>query len=208
MSAVAILSAITGKGGEAKASATTKKKKQKAAAAAADPSRRRSRSRARSPAQKPPAAKKSTPKKSNPMKPNPKKSASSPNRLSRHRATPLAFEPSMKGDRAILRDSGALLNSLAGYQVGGKGRDVFYVDTFAPSSAVRSFPRARPRDLKTDPAYTKNDWVKANFRGEGDWYPGRVTKVWPIGTYNVAYDDGDKESHVPEEWVRLQKKGL
>ena len=64
-----------------------------------------------SPIQIPPAAKKSTPKKS-----NPKKSASSPNRPSRQRATPVVFESSMKGERAILRDEGALLNSLAGYR--------------------------------------------------------------------------------------------
>ena len=51
------------------------------------------------------------------------------------RATPVSFEPSMKGDRATLREQGSLLNSLAGYQA--KGR-VFDADPFGLC------PKAKP----------------------------------------------------------------
>mmetsp|Transcript_23542 Transcript_23542/g.46826 ORF Transcript_23542/g.46826 Transcript_23542/m.46826 type:complete len:354 (+) Transcript_23542:56-1117(+) len=74
---------------------------------------------------------------------------------------------------------------------------------------VRSSSRPRARNHSAPLMFSKNDRVEANFKGEGEWYTGKVTKVWPIGTYNIAYDDGDTESHVPEEWLRLEssKKG-
>ena len=33
------------------------------------------------------------------------------------------------------------------------------------------------------------------------WYPGRITKVHPNGTYDIAYDDGDVETEVPAEFI-------
>ena len=40
-----------------------------------------------------------------------------PSRPSRVKTAPVSFQPSMKGDRATLREEGLLLNTIAGYQV-------------------------------------------------------------------------------------------
>ena len=74
------------------------------------------------------------------------------------------------------------------------------------SSAKRSSSRARAMSNKNKPKFSRHERVMANFRGEGEWYPGKVTKVWgEFLTYNIAYDDGDRESHVVENWVMLEK---
>ena len=39
--------------------------------------------------------------------------------------------------------------------------------------------------------------ISANWQGFGSaWYPGRIERVHEIGTYDVLYDDGDREEHV------------
>ena len=35
--------------------------------------------------------------------------------------------------------------------------------------------------------------VEANYGGEGEWFPGKITKVRGDGTYDILYNDGDKE---------------
>ncbi|CAM9911399.1 unnamed protein product, partial [Choristocarpus tenellus] len=45
------------------------------------------------------------------------------------------------------------------------------------------------------------DEVEANYRGKGRYYKGRVTQNNLDGTFNIIYDDGDKESGVPQKMV-------
>ena len=45
--------------------------------------------------------------------------------------------------------------------------------------------------------------IEARYGGDGEWFPGKVEAVNGDGTYNVAYADGDRESHVVAELVRL-----
>ena len=45
--------------------------------------------------------------------------------------------------------------------------------------------------------------IEARYGGEGEWFPGKVEAVNGDGTYNVAYADGDRESHVVAELMRL-----
>eukprot|EP00605_Chrysophyceae_sp_TOSAG23-4_P001032 GSChrysophyteH1.ASY1.ANO1.1134.1 assembled CDS len=42
-----------------------------------------------------------------------------------------------------------------------------------------------------------------NYRGRGRWYPGNITCVNENGTVNILYHDGEKESMVEENMVRL-----
>eukprot|EP00937_MAST-01D_sp_MAST-1D-sp2_P001201 g1201.t1 len=45
--------------------------------------------------------------------------------------------------------------------------------------------------------------VEARFRGTGNWYPAVVAAANPAErTYDVAYDDGDREQHVAAQWLR------
>jgi hypothetical protein len=45
--------------------------------------------------------------------------------------------------------------------------------------------------------------VEGNYRGKGRWYPGRISRVNLDGSYNVDYDDGEKELRVAAEFVRV-----
>ena len=62
--------------------------------------------------------------------------------------------------------------------------------------------------------YTKGAAVEGNYGGEGQWYPGRISRVSeavgaaaPGGRslpvlYDLLYDDGDTETAVPAERIR------
>jgi hypothetical protein len=49
----------------------------------------------------------------------------------------------------------------------------------------------------------EGDKVEANYRGKGRWYPGGISRVHVDGTFDVDYDDGEKETHLPAEAIRL-----
>ena len=50
--------------------------------------------------------------------------------------------------------------------------------------------------------------VEARRQGGTDYYPGVISHVHSDGTYDIAYDDGDSEQHVPDKFVRLVGKDL
>ena len=59
------------------------------------------------------------------------------------------------------------------------------------------------------PAFSVGDRVDGNYRGEGDWYPGRIAKVHADGAarrYDVHYDDGDREAQVRPSCLRPRAK--
>ena len=60
-------------------------------------------------------------------------------------------------------------------------------------SEVRGGRRSLPRE---------GDKVEGNYRGRGKFYKGRVARVNLDGTFNIDYDDGEKERGVPEDNVR------
>eukprot|EP01032_Pedospumella_encystans_P018952 gene18952-21560_t len=50
---------------------------------------------------------------------------------------------------------------------------------------------------------TEGAKVEGNYRGKGKWYTGRISRVNADGTYNVDYDDGEKETRLEASLVRL-----
>lgn len=51
-----------------------------------------------------------------------------------------------------------------------------------------------------------NDAVEANFKGRGNWYGGKITKVDVqdgILIYSVHYNDGDQEKSILEDCIRI-----
>ncbi|KAJ1453684.1 hypothetical protein M885DRAFT_273210 [Pelagophyceae sp. CCMP2097] len=46
------------------------------------------------------------------------------------------------------------------------------------------------------------DAVEARYRGKGKYYPGRIGAVGGDGTFNVDYDDGEKETGVGRDLIR------
>ena len=45
--------------------------------------------------------------------------------------------------------------------------------------------------------------VEANYRGKGKYYPGRIKRDRGDGTFDVDYDDGEFETRVSEDMIRL-----
>ena len=49
--------------------------------------------------------------------------------------------------------------------------------------------------------------VEADYAGKGKYYPGKITLVGRDGTYDVTYDDGDKEEMVDMKRIRSLNTG-
>ena len=50
------------------------------------------------------------------------------------------------------------------------------------------------------------DKVEADYHGNGKYYPGKISRVHNDGTYDVDYDDGEKETKVEQKLIRLVAK--
>ena len=48
----------------------------------------------------------------------------------------------------------------------------------------------------------KGEKVEANYGGEGEYYPGKISRVNANGSVDIAYDDGDAEKGVDSKLVR------
>ena len=44
--------------------------------------------------------------------------------------------------------------------------------------------------------------IEANYHGNGKYYPGKIARDNKDGTYDVDYDDGEKEAKVEEKLIR------
>lgn len=52
----------------------------------------------------------------------------------------------------------------------------------------------------------KGSKVEARYRGQSKWYPGTVIKDNGNGSYDVDYDDGERERGVKNEYIRIIRK--
>ena len=41
------------------------------------------------------------------------------------------------------------------------------------------------------------------YRGKSKYYPGRISRDRGDGTFDIDYDDGEKESRVKEEYIKV-----
>lgn len=53
------------------------------------------------------------------------------------------------------------------------------------------------------PPLAKGSKVEANYRCQGKWYPGEIIREHPDDTVDVDYDDGERETRIKRENVRL-----
>ena len=60
----------------------------------------------------------------------------------------------------------------------------------------------RPRGGGLSATRREGDKVEANYRGKGKWYPGNISRDRRDGTYDVDYDDGEKETRVGADFIR------
>lgn len=76
--------------------------------------------------------------------------------------------------------------------------DIVYDDGEAETIVDRSLIR---RSSRSSPLLV-NDIIEGNYKGRGNWYPGKVSQDNGDGTYEIAYDDGESEARVPRDRVR------
>lgn len=75
--------------------------------------------------------------------------------------------------------------------------------TTTPTAAVPAQPAPQVQVPVPAAKYSVGDKVEAKWKG-GSFYKGTITAVSASKTYDVSYDDGDKESAVKEENIKLQ----
>lgn len=59
-----------------------------------------------------------------------------------------------------------------------------------------------PRGPVVHGEYKDGDVVEACLGGTGKWFKGAITAVYADDTYDVLYDDGDKDKRVLKAWIR------
>ena len=50
--------------------------------------------------------------------------------------------------------------------------------------------------------FTVGEKIEAMYKGRSKWYPGRISRDRNDGTYDIDYDDGERETRVSEEYIR------
>ena len=53
----------------------------------------------------------------------------------------------------------------------------------------------------------EGDKVEARYRGKSKYYPGRISRDRGDGSYDIDYDDGEKETRVAEDLIRSLESG-
>ena len=79
-----------------------------------------------------------------------------------------------------------------------------------PVLASPDAPPASPPEIPTlasppggaAPKFAVGDRIEARFEGKATYYAGKITEVTG-STYSIAYDDGDRETNVAEDLIRV-----
>ena len=73
------------------------------------------------------------------------------------------------------------------------------------SSASRSRLDDVESDVEKD-EIVEGTKVEARYKGRSKYYPGRISRVRLNGTFDIDYDDGEKETGVTKDLIRLLEK--
>ena len=64
-------------------------------------------------------------------------------------------------------------------------------------------------EASTKPLFKQGDVIEAKFRGKGSrWYKGKILRIRLNGTYDIDYDDGDRDTGLSSDCVRFIKEEL
>ena len=87
--------------------------------------------------------------------------------------------------------------------------DILYEDgdaeaCVAPESVRRRSEESAPEAARPEtgePAFSVGDAVDARYRGRAKTYPGAIEKVHEDATYDILYEDGEREARVAEALI-------
>ena len=71
-----------------------------------------------------------------------------------------------------------------------------------PEELIRAKESAAASGSGRKKTLEEGDKVEGNYKGKGKWYAGKIQKVRLDGTYDIAYNDGEQELRVTEDFVR------
>jgi hypothetical protein len=72
-----------------------------------------------------------------------------------------------------------------------------------PEDLIRSLEAERTRAAPRRARLEEGAKIEGNYRGKGKWYKGKISRERSDGTFDIAYDDGESETRVPEDLIRL-----
>ncbi|GMF49107.1 unnamed protein product [Phytophthora fragariaefolia] len=85
-------------------------------------------------------------------------------------------------------------------------------ETGVAAELIRLLGKKGGGDSDDDPKakkFREGDKVEAQYKGKSKFYPGVISRCRLNGTYDIDYDDGEKETGVAAELIRmLGKKGV
>ncbi|KAF0711675.1 hypothetical protein AaE_012196, partial [Aphanomyces astaci] len=61
-------------------------------------------------------------------------------------------------------------------------------------------------DEKKSKKFKEGEKVEAQYKGKAKFYPGVISRARLNGTYDIDYDDGEKETGVAAELIRSKDK--
>ncbi|CAK4732021.1 unnamed protein product, partial [Aphanomyces euteiches] len=78
-------------------------------------------------------------------------------------------------------------------------------------SQEKSSPKKKSSDVSEDDnkkskKFKEGEKVEAQYKGKSKFYPGVISRCRLNGTYDIDYDDGEKEKEVAAELIRSREK--
>ena len=57
-------------------------------------------------------------------------------------------------------------------------------------------------------SFDEGDVIEARYKNGNKWFKGKISRVHSDGTYDVEYDDGDREKYIPSANIRLASNSM
>ncbi|GMI07481.1 hypothetical protein TrLO_g8222, partial [Triparma laevis f. longispina] len=92
------------------------------------------------------------------------------------------------------------------YDDGEKEKDVkkSFIKVLSSSSSRSKSPRSNDSSSRS---FSRGDAVEARYRGGSKYYPGKIYRDNRDGTYDINYDDGEKEKGVKASLIKALSAG-
>ncbi len=84
--------------------------------------------------------------------------------------------------------------------------DIDYDDGERETRVSKRLIRSKDGGSGASDKLEEGDKVEARYRGREKYYPGKITRDRGDGTYDISYDDGERETRVEERLIRKKDR--